>query len=232
MNRSAIARLMAGGRESLPIALGYAPLAFAFGVLAGQAGLPPAAAIAMSAVVYTGAGQFIAVAMLAQGAGVGAIWLTTTLMSLRHLLLGASLVQRLQGVPRRVLAALAFQVTDETFVVATGDRLKKPDGTLDPWELGGLQLGAYASWVGGSAVGALSGGRFDAAGYLDFALPAMFVALLVLSVRWDASLFAAVVAGLAVWALGTAVSPYWVVPLATLLGILGGVMVQRWSLRR
>jgi len=58
-----------GVRAAWPICLGYVPIGLAFGVLAQKAGLSPLAIGLMSAFVFAGSAQFIAVAMLGTGAG-------------------------------------------------------------------------------------------------------------------------------------------------------------------
>lgn len=53
---------------ALPIALGYFPIAFAFGTAATGQGLSAAEAVALSVIVYAGAAQFLTLALLASGA--------------------------------------------------------------------------------------------------------------------------------------------------------------------
>ena len=50
---------------ALPIALGYFPIAFSFGVGATKAGLSPYEAVAASALMFSGAAQFMAIALIA-----------------------------------------------------------------------------------------------------------------------------------------------------------------------
>ena len=55
---------------SLPIVLGYFPISFSFGVAATRAGSTGLEAFALSLVVYAGASQFLALALLSSGAPV------------------------------------------------------------------------------------------------------------------------------------------------------------------
>ena len=59
--------LARGLRTSVPIVVGYVPAALAFGVAARRAGLSPAEAVLMSLLVYSGAGQFALLGLLAVG---------------------------------------------------------------------------------------------------------------------------------------------------------------------
>ena len=56
-----------GLRAAWPICVGYVPIGLAFGVLAQKAGLSALAVGLMSALVFAGSSQFIAVAMLGAG---------------------------------------------------------------------------------------------------------------------------------------------------------------------
>ena len=58
----------AGLITSIPIALGYLPIAFSFGVAATRAGLSGFEAFGLSLIVYAGASQFLAIALIVGGA--------------------------------------------------------------------------------------------------------------------------------------------------------------------
>lgn len=112
-----------GCRSGLPIAIGYLPIALAFGVLARTAGLSAGEATAMSALVFAGASQFMAINLISGGASAATIILATFVVNFRHFVMSASLSRRL--VLRWWEAALVgFGLTDETFVV---NSLARPD---------------------------------------------------------------------------------------------------------
>src|SRR3954447_19178921 len=87
-----------------------------FGASTGSAGVSAPAAVLMSAVVWSGAGQFAALPLWSQGGGV--IVLSTLALSLRFILITASMTPMLTDYPRWVRAALAFCVTDENYALA------------------------------------------------------------------------------------------------------------------
>lgn len=167
---------------SLPIVLGYFPIAFSFGVAATRAGFSAVEAFALSLIIYAGASQFLALALLTSGAPVLVSAFTLIAMNLRHVLYGPALMKAAgQGASTRRAWAWAFGLTDEVFgqalgAMARGQRFSEP-------YMFGLGIGAYASWLAGTAVGAVAGGgALDgwpavSAG-LDFMLPALFLALL------------------------------------------------------
>jgi 4-azaleucine resistance transporter AzlC len=167
---------------SLPIVLGYFPIAFSFGVAATRAGFAPVEAFALSLVIYAGASQFLALALLTSGAPALVSAFTLIAMNLRHVLYGPALMKAAgRGASTRHAWARAFGLTDEVFGQALGAlaRGKRFSETF----MFGLGIGAYASWLGGTLTGAVAGGgALDgwpavSAG-LGFMLPALFLALL------------------------------------------------------
>lgn len=185
---------------SLPIALAYFPVAVSFGVAAAKAGFGLREAAFMSAIIYAGASQFLALALLAGGAAPLLAVVSLLAMNARHVLYGPALLElvgRRGAVPNggglradgggiaarpRWAWVWAWGLTDEVFASAVG---RVAAGTLawrETWQLG-IGLGAYFSWLAGTVVGAaLGAGAFerwpavDAA--LAFLMPALFLSLL------------------------------------------------------
>jgi 4-azaleucine resistance transporter AzlC len=176
------ATFLSGLTASLPIALGYFPIAFSFGVAATRAGFSAIEAFALSLIIYAGASQFLALALLTSGAPVLVSAFTLIAMNLRHVLYGPALMKAAGREATTCHAwAWAFGLTDEVFgqalgAIARGQRFSES-------YMFGLGLGAYIAWLSGTAAGALAGGgALDgwpavSAG-LGFMLPALFLALL------------------------------------------------------
>jgi 4-azaleucine resistance transporter AzlC len=171
-----------GLAAALPIVLGYLPIAFSFGVAATQTGFTPVEATALSLLIYAGASQFLALALLSSGAPVLITALTLIAMNLRHLVYGPALVKAAgaEASTRRVWF-WGFGLTDEVFGQALG-ALARGQRFSESYMFG-LGIPAYAAWVGGTAIGAFAGGSaldgspaISAA--LGFMLPALFLALL------------------------------------------------------
>ena len=115
-----------GVKAELPILLGVLPFGMIYGVLALQAGLPPALALAMSSIVFAGSSQFIGTQLMAQGAGGFVIIATTFVVNLRHALYSASVAPFIKHVPLRWKVLLAYLLTDEAYAV-TITRFTQPD---------------------------------------------------------------------------------------------------------
>jgi predicted branched-subunit amino acid permease len=107
-------------RRALAISgLGFIASAGGFGIVYGlaarEAGVTPVEALAMSVLVLSGAAQFAAVGLIAQGASWPSIILLTALLNARFLLYSAALAPWLAGRPRPQRAAMAHMLNDETF---------------------------------------------------------------------------------------------------------------------
>lgn len=181
-----------GARKAVPIMLGYAPLGIAFGVIAREKGLNVVQTALMSLTAFTGSGQFIAVGMLGAGAGITAILLTNFLVNLRYLLFSASMAPFVKKMPVTIQSILAFGITDETFAVNMNEFDKRePDYRF----MLGVNIFSHLSWIANSALGAALGNFIpDINRYgINFALPAMFIALLILQVKDKKNFYVAVV---------------------------------------
>jgi 4-azaleucine resistance transporter AzlC len=229
--------------QAAPIVLGYLPIGFAYGVLATNAGLTPRNVILMSLLVYAGASQFVAAGLVAAGATPASIVLTIFVTNLRHTLMSAALAPYLAHWRRLRLAAFAYQVTDETFAVHAARFSGSADSDVDPVEAFTVNVAAQVAWVGGSLLGVLGGQVLpDPRPWgLDYALPALFVALLVLQIRPSGrrdlaqegvgrKVIVAGVSGVAAVLLNLLGLDPWGVILATLLGAtLGAVGERTWQ---
>lgn len=166
-----------GLKRGYPIALGYLPVSFTFGLMAVSGGLPVWLAIFISMSNLTSAGQFAGTNLILSGAGYLEITLTTFIINIRYMLMSLSLTQRLDQdmtLPKRLL--IAFGVTDETFSVASLE-----DGRLSFSYLFGLIIGPILGWSVGTALGALicSALPKSLSSAMGIALYAMFIAIIV-----------------------------------------------------
>jgi 4-azaleucine resistance transporter AzlC len=215
------------GRGALalaPLLAGVVPFGVIYGILALESGLPPAAAMAMSSVLFAGSAQFL----LAQLAGAGAPGLVMVasvgLVNLRHALYSASVAPSLAHLPRRWKAILAYLLTDEAYAAAVA-RLGQP-GEHRHWFLLGAGLALWSGWQVSTAAGILLGAALPFGRLLEFALPLTFIAIVVPMIRSRAAVAAAAVA--AAVALACAGWPYQLGLLtAAVSGIAAGWLLAR-----
>ncbi|MCB8920135.1 MAG: AzlC family ABC transporter permease [Ardenticatenaceae bacterium] len=181
----------------MPIALGVIPFGLIYGVLALAAGLPPAVAQAMSAIVFAGSAQFIGVQLIGAGAAIPVLWLTTFVVNLRHLLYSASIAPHTQHLPPRWRWLLAYLLTDEAFVVAIlhYNNQERPLAHKH-WYFLGAGLTLWTTWQISTAVGIFLGAQVPASWSLDFTLALTFIGLVIPALRERPHLAAAITAGI------------------------------------
>jgi 4-azaleucine resistance transporter AzlC len=222
---------IAGVRDELPILLGVIPFGMIYGVLAIAAGLPVGAAQAMSAIVFAGSAQFLAVKLIATGTPALVVILTAFIVNLRHALYSASLAPYLQKVSPLWKGLLAYLLTDEAYAVTIThynalDSSSNHTGHKDKrrFYLLGAGLALWVSWQISTAVGIFLGAQVPSSWSLDFTLALTFIALLVPNIKDRASVAAALAAGMvAMLAYGF---PY---KLGLIAAALAGIVVGLWN---
>jgi 4-azaleucine resistance transporter AzlC len=145
-----------------------------FGVGSVAAGGSIAQTCAMSLLVFTGASQLSAVAVIAGGGSVGSALGGALVLAARNGVFGLTMSRRLKGrLPTRLLAA---QLTiDETTAMATA----QTDPALQRIAFWVTGVSLYICWNLGTLVGALAGNAIDPKRFgLDAAIPSAFVAVL------------------------------------------------------
>lgn len=224
-------QFMLGARDILPMLIGAAPLAVIYGGLAVNAGLTAWQTLGMSALVFAGSAQFIAVSLMGAGAGMLVILLTTLVVNLRHALYSASMQPYIRHLPKRWRVPLAFGLTDESYAVAVQHYLRG-SGENDHWYFFGASLAMYLNWIAFTGVGVAFGQAVPglADWGLDFAMLATFIGIVVPSLRNYPQLAAALVA--AAVALACNGFPYKLgLMAAALAGIVVGIVLERRAIQ-
>ena len=168
-----------GAKATIPLIVGAIPFGILFGTLAGPSGLSVWATLAMSLFVFAGSAQFIALGLLASGAGVGIIIATTLVVNLRHLLYSAALVEKVKHLPQRWRILMAFGLTDETFAAVSNRLLNEDKRDTAHWFYLGSFLAMYGNWQLCTWLGVGLGEAFpDMTTWgLDFAMSVTFIGM-------------------------------------------------------
>ena len=167
-----------GFRNGIPIFLGYLAVSFTFGIAARNVGITSLQAILISATNLTSAGQFAAIGVIAAGSGYIEMALTQLIINLRYCLMSSSLSQRFDPKMKSYHRYLiSFGVTDEIFGVSSAYL----NENVPPAYCYGLIAASWPGWVGGTALGCLSGDILPASvlSALGVALYGMFIAIIV-----------------------------------------------------
>lgn len=214
----------AGVRDILPIVVGLAPFALALGVVVDRSAVPDVAGWLASLPLYAGSSQFAVLSIIdAGGSAAGAI-AAGLIINARLLMYGAALAPRFASQPRWFRWFGPSTIVDQTFALANTRRERDPAWFRGYWITAGAVLGV--AYVGVIGVGILAGPVLPPRLALDFAVPVMFVAVLVPALR-DAPRRAAALTGAVVTA-AALVLPHGMGLLAGgLLGALAGVTIAR-----
>ena len=180
----------AGMLAIAPAAVAVVPFGLILGANAVEKGLSPLETALMSATVFAGSAQFLAVGLWTTPAAWAALAFATLLVNLRHVLMGASLARSLDrfGPAQRYLAA--FLMADEVWAAAEHRALRH---RLTPAFYFGAGLLLYGNWIATTTAGALLGGLVadPAAWGFDFAFTAVFIGLVAGFWRGRTTLFVA-----------------------------------------
>jgi len=174
------ATFMQGVKDCIPTLLGYLSIGFAAGVIEMTAGLSLAETALLSLILYAGSAQFIAAGMLASNGSAVAIMFTIFFVNLRHLLLSAAVSPYFRHLTPLKNMWIGSLLTDESFGVAMTRAIGR-ERLSERW-MHGLNITAYLNWFVANMAGAYFGRWItnpERLG-LDYALPAMFIGLVVL----------------------------------------------------
>jgi 4-azaleucine resistance transporter AzlC len=214
---------LAGARRCVPIAISGSVIGLVFGTLAGQAGLGTVEAAVMSTLVFSGAAQFVVLGLWASPLPVATIVLTTLVVGLRHLLMGAALAPVFSKLPPLKAYGSVFFMADENWALTMGEFAK---GRRDAAFLLGGGAVDYAAWTSSTLVGGIFGGAVENPSRwgLDFAFTAVFLALITGMWKGRSSILPWTVAAVVAVAAHHWLPGQWYILLGGLAGSLAGVM--------
>jgi 4-azaleucine resistance transporter AzlC len=179
--------------EGWPVFVTTVFVGIGFGLTGRQSGLSIVETSAASVIVFAGASQFVMVDLLRTGAPAPLIVLTVVLLNARHLLMAAALRPFVAGASLARRLGLAYILTDEAFALGIG-WFRRGHRDLTYYTVFGAVM--WCSWNVGTLLGATFGAdlqdpqRFG----IDFAITAVFVAIVVIGVRHRADAVVAAVA--------------------------------------
>lgn len=135
-----------GARDIIPLLVAAAPFGIVFGALAQSNGLSVLATMGMSAFVFAGASQFVAVTLVRAGAAIPIILLTVFIVNLRHMLYAVSLMPRVSRFSQKLRIMMAFWLTDESYATTSKQLLDEPTMKNFHWYYLGAAIAMYINW--------------------------------------------------------------------------------------
>ena len=172
-----------GLRDGIPICLGYVSVAFTFGLMCTENGLPFWIAVLISLSNLTSAGQFAGTALIIGGGSFLEIGITTFVINLRYMLMSLSISQKVDAalsVPKRMM--MSFGITDEIFGVSMQRK-----GQITFSYFMGLMALPILGWSGGTLVGAVAVSLLPdmVRSALGIAIYGMFLAIIIPPARTE-----------------------------------------------
>lgn len=221
---SRVADFGKGARRVAPALLGVGPFGLLAGIAAVEAGLSPLQAMGLSVVVFAGAAQLAVIDLLGANAPLVVVVLTGVIVNLRHLMYSASIAPYFRDLRVRRKAALAYILTDQAYAFSVDEYASDEPAARVPFYLGvGFTL--WIVWQVCTVLGIVLGRGIPDAWGLSFAVPLVFIALLVPAITDRPRLAAAVAAALVALA-GGAIPLRLGIVVAAVVGVVVGSAVE------
>ncbi|MGL6259173.1 AzlC family ABC transporter permease [Vibrio sp. WXL210] len=213
-----ISMLFKGTVAMVPLSLAVVPWGFLAGSFAIDSGLMPLEGQAMSAILFAGSAQLVAMGMIKAGASLATMMVTIFFITSRHLLYSLTMRRHIAPLSLRWRITLGFLLTDELFALCGH---QKPE-RFDPWYALGAGVSFYLIWNLATLVGIVIGGQIpDLQQYgLEFAVAATFIAIVVPNIKTLSTLLAALSA-----LISAVLFAYWQVESGLVLASLIGMTV-------
>lgn len=183
-----------GARDTLPTLTGIVPLAIVVGLTAVEFGFTAVEITVISAVVFAGAAQLAAVALMADGSPIVVVVVTAVLINVRFYLYSVSLAPHVRPLSRLRKAVYSFVLVDVNYALSI-PRYLEHEAVRTHWYYLGSGMTLWLAWIIGTALGAGVGvgipGWFPA----GLVLPLVFNALLLPLLTGRPAFATAIVAG-------------------------------------
>lgn len=215
--------LIAGFKQTIPIAISALVYGLVFGILSRQVGINLIESLLMSSLVFAGSAQFIVLDLWKMPLPIETIILTTLIVNLRHLLMSASLAPWLSSQPRAVIYCSLFFMSDESWALTMNEFAK---GGRNAAFLLGSGLTLFIAWLSATFIGqTVSNSLQDPSRFgLDFAFTAVFITMLVGLWKGKSDLLPWIVAGIIAVASAHFLPGKWYILLGSLTGSFVGAV--------
>ncbi|MDS0282832.1 AzlC family ABC transporter permease [Haloarcula onubensis] len=221
MDRSEFRR---GVRDVTPLLLGIVPFGFIAGIATVNAGLGLPEAVGLSAIVFAGAAQLAALELIGRDAPLAIVVVTAVVINLRMLMYSASIAPHLQALSSRTKAAVAYLLTDQAYALTIA-RYRTEDAPRRIAYYFGVAATLWVVWQLTTIAGVVLGTSVPESLGLEFAVPLVFLALLVPAMEDGPTTVAGVLGGIV--AVGTAGLPLNLgLLVGAAVGILAGLLTE------
>ena len=171
--------MIAGARAAIPLGLAALPFGLVYGVAVIETQVSPLVGIAASWIVLAGAAQLTLLALIDAAASWPVAVGTALVINARFALYSAALAPAFARFPTGWRYALPYLMTDQAATLALTHYETDDDPVSRRWWYLGAGLLFASGWWSGTVMGVLVGAVIPPSVDIGFAVPAMFIALLV-----------------------------------------------------
>lgn len=215
-----------GLRGVAPLLVGVVPFGLILGVAAGGSVMGAGLAWSTSWIIFAGAAQLVTIELTNTGTAAAVVIASALVINSRHLMYSAALADQFRPFPSAWRYGLPYLMTDQAFAVSITRYATVDDPTYKRWYFFGAAIGLWLPWQISTLVGTLVGAQIPESWSLEFAIPLVFMVLLIPALVDRAGLAAALTGGI-VAVVGRDL-PYGTgLIVAAIVGIAAGVMVER-----
>lgn len=209
-----------------PQLLGIVPFGLVIGVTASSAAIGTGLAASTSFLIFGGASQLAVLELTNEGAAAIVVILTGIVINVRHVMYSAVLAEPFRAFPTQWRFGLPYLLTDQAFAVSVTRYIDVEDPVYRRWYFFGAGFALWFPWQVATAIGVLLGAEVPESWSLGFAVPLVFLVLLILAVKDRPGLVAAIVGGTTA-VLARDVSYHLGLLVAAAAGVAAGVVVDR-----
>lgn len=190
--------LLAGARAVAPIIVGIIPFGLVSGAAVAGAGFGLAEAVGMSLLVNAGAAQIAATTLFAEGAPLLVAIGTALVINARMFIYSTSIAPVIVPKTRHPLARLLLghPLVDQSYAVTMTTGRYRHDVNIVPYYVGSWLVLAFV-WQLSNIAGVLGGSFVPPSWSLDFAVPLVFLAMLVPALKHRVDVEAAIATAVA-----------------------------------
>lgn len=209
-----------------PLLLGVVPFGLIVGVAAANSVIGVVPAWSTGLIIFAGAAQLVVIDLFNSGAAAGVIIATAVVINLRHMMYSAALADAFRAFPTPWRFGLPYVLTDQAFAISVTHFEHHAEPVYRRWFFLGAGTGLWLPWQIAMTTGAVLGAQVPASWSLDFAVPLVFIVLVILAVKNTPTVVAALVGGVAA-VVGMDIPYNLGLIVAAALGIAAGVVVER-----
>lgn len=169
--------MIAGAKDVAPIVLGIIPFGLVTGAAVVDAGFGILEALGMSLLVNAGAAQLTATSLFAEGAPLAVVIGTALVVNARMFIYSTSLAPVIDAGAGKWRWALGHPLVDQSYAATMMRGRYLPDIGVVPYYVGSWLMLACV-WQVTNLIGAIGGSFVPESWSLDFAIPLVFLAML------------------------------------------------------